>query len=843
MVPTQAVETAPVESAMDLALSVSEVSKQFPGVRALSGVSLEVRRGEVHGVLGENGAGKSTLMAIISGVLEADEGSVSIGGKLLDHANPELARELGVAIVRQEPALLPDLSVAENLYLAMKPAQRPRVDRITAWAKEQLAMWSDDVPVDVNDRVESLRPQQRFIVEICRALSQDPDVLILDEPTEHLVREEAEILFGHIRDYAARGKAVVYISHRIPDVCAISHRISILRNGRPAGSFNTNELTEDEIVSLIIGRDLEAYFPSKEVAPQSSQGALELHGFQTNGVEPVSTVFEPGTIVGLAGMDGNGQRQFLRALAGLEKSSGSLSVGARTIPNHSMHTAAKARFAYLAGDRAREGILPTLSVRENIVFRNLRRVSTLGWVKRRGERAFSDGVIGDFNVKTPSGEAPIEALSGGNQQKTLIGGALASEPAVFLVDEPTQGVDIGARSEIYRLLREAANAGAVVIVLSSDAAELAGIANRVLVFARGRIVEELVGDDITEHGITASALNAASSPEHVRAAVEQEARKRSFLAGDGAPPIVGAALLIIVAVIGTMANSQFIGPYNLSGVLTLAAVLGFVACGQLLVLLTGGIDLSVGPVSGLVVVISSFYLVDGATGGQQATGWILMFGAALFAGVCNWLIIDFAKINPIIATLITYMGIQGISSALRPTPGGAVSPTIMDSVAVALGPIPVVFIIACVIAVVADVLLRRSRPGVALRAVGSDERTARMNGLSPRFVRFCAYVGSSGFAALAGVVLMSQTGTGDSTLGVSLTLVSITAAVIGGASVFGARGSFIGAIVGAVLVQAVNALTVFLGLSPDYQYYLTGVLTLGAVTLFSLARQRAKASS
>jgi ribose transport system ATP-binding protein len=827
------------EPAVQDALVLENVTRTFPGVRALDSVDLRVRYGEVHGVLGENGAGKSTLMAIASGALAADSGEVTVAGRLLVDADPLAARSAGLAIVRQEPALLPDLTVSENLYLAVTEDRRPPAHLIEAWATEQLRLWSDDVGVRPGDRVEQLPPQQRFIVEICRALSQDPDVLVLDEPTEHLLRDEVDILFRHVRERTARGKAVVYISHRINEVKQITDRITVLRNGRTTGTFDSANLDEEQIVSLIIGRDLDVYFPEKRRTGADARPALTLTGFATRGVEHLDLTVHHGEIVGLAGIDGNGQRELLRSLGGLQRSSGTVEVGGRSQRQWSVSTASARGVVFLSGDRRNEGIFSGLTVRENIAFRNLPRLAVGGFIFDGRESEFVGGVIDRYNVKTPSGETPIESLSGGNQQKALIGAALSAEPTVLLVDEPTQGVEIGARSEIYALMRAAADRGAAVLMLSSDSAELAGVADRVLVFSRGQVVTELTGDDVTERSITGAALT--STTVRSREALSGAGRFAAWLAGDRAPVAVVSALIAVLFVVGAFANDRFIGYYNISGILALTVTLGFVAMGQVLVLLTGGIDISVGPVVGLVVNVASFYLIDGAPAESLAVGWLLMFGAALTVGLINFVLIEFVRLSPLIATLTTYMAVQGISFVLRPSPGGSISLAITDSIAASLGVVPIGLIALVLVGLVLGWGLGRSRPGIVIRAVGSDETSARVNGLNPRATRLVAYLGCSLFAAVGGVFFMAQTGIGDAAGGINFTLLSITAAVVGGASVFGGRGSFIGAILGAALVQVISALTVFLRLGSDAQYYIVAILTIGAVALYSVARRRAAA--
>lgn len=813
------------------ALRVEGVTKRFGPVVALEDVDLAVSYGEVHGLLGENGAGKSTLMAIVSGALRPSEGTIAIDGESIAELTPQVAKEHGIAIVRQEPALLPDLTVGENLYLAASPHQRPPLAGLYAWAEERLAFWGEKLSFGVHDRIEELRPQARFIVEICKALGQDPRVLILDEPTEHLVREEVELLFRHIRQIAGRGKAVVYISHRINEVKLIADRVTILRNGRSEGTFEARTVSEDRLVDLIIGRKLTAYFPAKPESGASGDVGLRLRGFSARGVAPLERDFLRGQIIGLAGIVDNGQRQLLRALAGLERSQGEARLG----DDGSRRAVRAGKVAYLTGDRLREGVLTGLSVRENISLRNLDRVSAMGWLSRVRELRFVREVVQAFAIKVANTESPIESLSGGNQQKALLGSVLVGQPDVILIEEPTQGVDIGARTEIYAMLRRAADSGAVVIILSSDSAELAGVADRVLVMSRGNVIDDLEGDRVTERAIIGAALGSDSERQRVASRSSGFVR---WLAGEWAPTTILATLTVLLCAIGSAVNTNFVGVQNVSGVLSLASILGLVACGQLLVLQTGGIDLSVGPLMGFVVIVASFYLVDGADPLAQTEGWLLMFGSALAVGALNWALIDVVRLSPIIATLITYMGIQGASFLLRPTPGGLVSGQIAGPIGANIGPLPVTFLVAVAIAVTLNIGLYRFRAGIALRAVGSREESARVTGLNPRLVRLAAYLGSSLLAGVAGIVLMTQNQTGDSSAGVEFTLLSISAAVVGGASVYGGRGSFIGALLGAVVVNVVGALIVFTNVPSAWQYYITGAITLGAVVLYSIARRR-----
>ncbi|WP_138998857.1 ATP-binding cassette domain-containing protein [Rhodococcus zopfii] len=834
--PREDVGTILTDAAPTIGLQLTGIGKSFPGVRALDDVSLSVRCGEIHGVVGENGAGKSTLMSVASGSLVPDQGTVLIGGQSLDPtAGPERSRELGLAIVRQEPALLPDLTVAENLYLGVPAHCRPAPTAIATWAQTVLRAWGESMDIEPGTRVASLVPRQRFVVEICRALAQKPTVLVLDEPSEHLVGDDVETLFSHVRALATAGTAVVYISHRIHEVKALSDRITVLRSGRTQGTHEATTLSEDDIVALIIGRELDALFPPKASADALGPIGLSLDKFTTAHVAPVTLEARAGEIIGLAGIEGNGQRDFLRALGGLQKHQGSVTVAGRAVRGSTR----RAGIAYVSGDRHNEGVLTGLSVGENISLRMLPQLRRAGVVSHRAERSFVSRIIDEYAVKTPSPQTPIESLSGGNQQKALLGGTLASTPRVLLIDEPTQGVDIGAKNEIYRVLRAAADAGAVVVVLSSDSLELAGLADRVLVFSRGHIVTELSGETVSEEQVTAAALKASTTREHKGTASSGVMR---WLATDSAPPtLVGAGVIALTAA-ATIANAVFLGPKNIAFVLTLAAVVAVVAVGQLLTLITGGIDLSVGPLMGFSAILASFYLVDGTSLPLQALGWGLLLAVPLLVGLINWLLVDVVRLYPMIATLVTYMALQGLSLVLRPVPDGLISDRVLAPFNARIGPVPLTFLAAVVITLMVGYALAKTAWGIRLRAVGSAPDRAALNGIDPRALRLTAYLGCSFLAGLAGILLMSQIGSGDATAGVTYTLTSITAAVVGGASVFGGRGTAIGALLGAVLIQVLNSVTTFLHLGADWPYYLLGGMTIGAVVLYSRSRLSAAAS-
>ncbi|MCD4850627.1 ATP-binding cassette domain-containing protein [Arthrobacter sp. AK01] len=821
------------QAAAPRGLVIEDVSKGFPGVQALSHVSFDVRPGEVHGLVGENGAGKSTLMAIASGTLLPDSGSVIINGETLAGAGPDHARDLGLAIVYQHPALMPDLTISENLYMGVPRHARPSATQLDSWARSRLQAWDESIGLKPTDRVAALVPEEKFIVEISKALAPGPSILILDEPTEHLSTDDVQRLFANIRELKDAGCAIVYISHRVREVREIADRLTVLRDGKTQGTYQATELDESQVINLIVGRPLETTFPSKPALDDAAPVILGVENLTGSGFNDVSFNLRKGEIIGLAGIQGNGQRELMRALAGLQKSHGQVSLAGENISTRTPTKARAAGVAYVPADRHHEGIVSGLSVRENLSMRSLTSFATAGIVSKGREFKAARDDIARFRIKTPSTETNIGLLSGGNQQKAVIASALASNPKVLLTDEPSQGVDVGARSEIYQLLRAATAQGTAVIVVSSDALELAGLCDRVIVFSRGRAVADIAQEDVSERAITGAMLTATS--ERIRP--QRASRLVTSLAGNTAPLVSVSIAILVLAVVAASVNGAFLSSVGVGSMLALATTLSLVAFGQLLVMSIGGIDLSVGPLMGTLVVIGSFFFTNGSSPPNQALGWVAFFATALAVGFVNWVLSDLVKMGAVIATLATFTALQGLSLTLRPVPGGLISANLIATITTRWGPIPVLFVIAVLIALIAEYALRRTLFGMSLRGIGSKRESARIVGVKPLKTHLIAHLGCSFFAALAAIPLMARVGVGDASAGSTYTLISIAAIVIGGASIFGGRGSFIGALLGALLIVQLNAVTTYLHLDQSWSQFLLGGMMIAAVAVYSRSRE------
>lgn len=816
-------------------LILSNISKSFAGVAALQDVSLEVEAGEIHALLGENGAGKSTLMNIASGTLRADSGIIEICGQSITSLTPHQATALGLAIVHQHPAVLPDLTIEENIRISV-PDEMLQADGNPAATMRRIL---DDFgfTVSIKDRVENLSIAQQHLLDLAKAFAMNPKVLILDEPTAPLGKESVEILFNRIKKIAAAGTAVVYITHRLAEVRELANRVTVLRDGKWRGLKEIASISDDEIMTLIVGRELESTFPPKHGITETDQQFFKVANISGTDFQDVTLKANRGEIIGIAGVVGNGQSQLLRAIAGLDKFSGTVEVNGQVTSSKKLLNKA----AYLPSDRHGEGLMMSLSVRENASVNALNKLTSGIFVSRKKEINTVYESLKSIDVKAPSMDAEVSALSGGNQQKIVMSRSLLAEPILIIADEPTQGVDVGARAEIYRILRDTAEAGIPVVVNSSDSKELEGLCDRVYVMSRGHIVSTLEGDEITETNMVAAAIGSTrlkTSAENL--VTDKELRRRRILHSDFLPPSVLMGMIVLLGLYIFSKNNLYFGSYNINAVLGLGTGLGFIALGQTIVLMTGGIDLSVGPASGVLLVVGSFFINDEKSIVTMAFGFLLIFICAILIGVINGSLIRFAHFTPVAGTLTVYIALIGIGFLLRPAPGGYFNATFTELLLGKIGAIPYTFIILVLAAVVFEVLVRRTSWGVRLRATGSNEESARRLGVNIDRTIIGAYVASALFAAVGAIIIMGLIGLGDPAQGTTYTLQSITAVVLGGTSLLGGRGSFIGSLLGAVLmVQVLNA-CVFLDLSQSWQYLFQGLLIVFAAISYTLTRSGGK---
>ena len=490
-------------------LSLIGISKRFGPVQANADITIECLAGEIHALLGENGSGKSTLLSVASGSLAPDSGTVEIAGERLPSASPRAAMQLGVGMAYQHLTAVAGLTVAENLYLGAPDHVRPAYRHMYQWATEKIHQYELDIAATA--RIESLSAAEQQMLEVVSALLPQPKVLLLDEPTTALGHEDVQRLHALIRNLAANGMAVVYVSHRLPEVLDVANRITVLRDGVSQGTYAAATMSESEVVAMMIGRPLETAFPTIADAPPG-EVLLQVSQLRGRRFGPIDLELRRGEIVGIAGAEGNGQVQLLRALAGVEPSYGTVTCAGKRVHLTTPPGAIRAGIILLSADRKRESIFTALSVRANATLQVLRKYARLGFVTRKRERAPVNDLVARLRLKAASIEQPTQYLSGGNQQKVaLMRPFLRGDLNVILADEPTQGVDVGARLDIYHALRDKAAEGTTVLVKSTDAIELAGICDRVVVMSRGVIVDEIQRADLEERRIIAAIIGQGSA--------------------------------------------------------------------------------------------------------------------------------------------------------------------------------------------------------------------------------------------------------------------------------------------------------------------------------------------
>ncbi|MGQ9887647.1 MAG: sugar ABC transporter ATP-binding protein [Aggregatilineales bacterium] len=494
---------------MSPVLQLENITKNFPGVKALDNVRFEVCAGEVHALLGENGAGKSTLIKIISGVYRPDSGTIMVDGTPVQINNPREAQARGIATIYQELLLYPELTVAENIFMGHAP--RTRSGAID-WA--EMSRRAEDIlaslnihDLDVRRKVGTLTVGNRQRVEIAKALSQQARILIMDEPTAALTEADVVRLFDIVRLLRSRGVGVIYISHRLEEVFELADRVTVLRDGQYVDTRPVAETTRDDLINMMVGRTIDNLFP--KLPAEIGAPVLEVRELvrqpMTRGV---SFTLRAGEIVGLAGLVGSGRSEVAQAIFGIRPAeSGQVLLDGKPVRIKNPQQAMKLGIAYVPEDRSTQGLIRKMRVRENISLAVLRQLSAYGFIDPRKELKLARDSIQRFNIRAYSPEQIVNKLSGGNQQKVVVSKWLAGRPRVLIMDEPTRGIDVGAKAEIHRLMSELAQRGLAILMISSELPEILGMSDRVLVMRGGRIVAEYQREEATQEQIVAAMMS------------------------------------------------------------------------------------------------------------------------------------------------------------------------------------------------------------------------------------------------------------------------------------------------------------------------------------------------
>jgi ABC-type sugar transport system ATPase subunit len=480
-------------------ITFQNICKRFPGVLALDGVSFEIERGSCHALIGENGAGKSTLGKILAGVYTADEGQVLLDGQPIHAPTPLAARHLGIAMVHQELAFCPNLTVAENLCLGDLPGRMGWLNR-TRMREQARAMLAEiDVHLDVDLPISRLSTGQEQLVQIAAALGTKAKIIVMDEPTSSLSVKESENLFQLLARLKQRGITIIYVSHRMEEIFRLCDHITVLRDGRHVATEKISDTNPDRVIQQMVGREVKQYTSQHLQRPLGDE-LLRVENLSSPGkFSNVSFTLRAGEILGFAGLIGAGRSEVAQAIFGLDPAAtGRVVVRGQELPLHSVNAALAAGIGLLPEDRKRLGLVLSMNCRENTSLTILSRLSNLGFVKRKSERTLVQRYVDKLRVKTPSMDAPIAGLSGGNQQKIALAKWLARECGVLIVDEPTRGVDVGAKAEIHHLLDELACSGLALLVISSELPEVMNLSRRVVVMRQGAVAGELARADLSQ---------------------------------------------------------------------------------------------------------------------------------------------------------------------------------------------------------------------------------------------------------------------------------------------------------------------------------------------------------
>ncbi|HEY3039424.1 MAG TPA: sugar ABC transporter ATP-binding protein [Pyrinomonadaceae bacterium] len=482
------------------------IRKTFPGVVALDDVDFDLRRGEVHILLGENGAGKSTLMKILSGAYQKSAGQIVFDGQDVEIKNPKHALTLGISTIYQEFNLIPHLSAGENIFLGREPRWFGLIDQRAIFQAATRALKGLGLTLDPHKLIKELKVAEQQMIEVAKALSLDARILIMDEPTAALTEHEIKELFAIIRSLRDKGVSIVYISHRMEELFEIGDRVTVLRDGRTVGTYDVREMSKSELIRLMVNRELTELFPKEraELGPE----VLRVEGLNTQGgLKDISFSLRKGEVLGIAGLLGAGRTELARAIFGLDKiASGTISINGSPQRIGSPRAAINSGIGFLTEDRKSQGLVLPLSVKENLCLASVDKFSTWGLMNAQEEQQAADRYVKDLRIKTPSLNQKVVYLSGGNQQKVVLSKWLCCKSEVFIFDEPTRGVDVGAKAEIYQLMNRLTASGVAIIMISSEMLEVLGMSDRILVMRGGRITGEFSAAEATQERVLQCAL-------------------------------------------------------------------------------------------------------------------------------------------------------------------------------------------------------------------------------------------------------------------------------------------------------------------------------------------------
>ena len=810
----------------DIFFGFKGISKQLSGVNALEDVEMELRPGQIHGLVGENGAGKSTLVNIATGVLQPDAGEIFVDGQAVEMGSPMISAGHGIIAVHQEADLFEELSLAENMLLerGLVLNKLGLIDWKSTYEEADIELGLMQESLDVRQLAGRFSIGKRVIAEIAAAVSRKPRVLFLDEPTASLTDAESKRIFEQIAMLKQTGVSIVYISHRLEEVLEICDCITVLRDGKNVTTEPVEAFDMDQLVSLMVGREAETFYSREHTRVGEVVFELKELSCPDKKFKDVSFNIRAGEIVGMYGLVGSGRSEVARAIFGLEKHTGVATLNGNELRINNPTQATEAGLAYVSEDRLTEGIFANHSCTSNVTSAILRRISKVGVISSAMENEATCEVVESFAVRLDEHSQAINTLSGGNQQKIILGRWLQTRPEVLILDEPTRGVDVGSKVEIHRLIDKLAADGMAILLISSELPEVMRMSDRVLVMCQGKLTGQFDPTKEDEDAVASAAFPKADE-KHFRHLTKEHGKRNTLLQFRELGIFTALALLVLFMSI--MRPGEFTTVKNIIDVLTSASILSVGAAGMTLVIITGGIDISVGSLLGLVGAVAGLAAMHGV---PPTFCLLIALGLAMALAAINSILSTIGKIHPIIVTLAGISVYRGIM--LQVTGGYEVNPlpdgyrAMTDSMWLS---VPGVLWFALVVLILNWLFISRTLTGRRLLAVGNSVKAAELIGLSPWKLRLIAFLIMGALVGLASVMWGGYYGKIQSNTGLGWELQVIAAAVIGGCSIMGGKGTALGTFLGAVLIALIYNMLVILKISSYWQNLFVGVLIILAV--------------
>lgn len=795
-------------------VEIRELSKQFGGSRALSGVTFTIGKGEVHAVCGENGAGKSTLNRILAGQIEPSSGSVDFDGQPLVFGRVREAEKRGIVIVHQETTVIPHLNATENIFLGRELKSGLLLNRkaMQARAAEIMARLGENI--DLTMPTLELPLAQRQMVGIARAIAHECRLLILDEPTASLSARETDALFSVIASLRSDGVSVLYVSHRLAEIERICSVVTVLRDGQHVVTAPVEELGRQGIVKAMVGRDL---VDGSRVSTATTEPVLEVVGLTRLGeFESVSLDVRKGEVVVLTGLIGAGRTELVRSLVGLtQPDSGQIKLDGVTVNWKSSQSAFQAGMAYVPEDRKEEGLWLPESIEQNLV----NPTQLPGWISKEAEAEAANSAVATFGVKCASIDAPVSSLSGGNQQKVLLARWIETRPKLLILDEPTRGVDVGAKEEIYAEIESLAKSGVGILCVSSDLPEVLRLADQVVVMSEGKVAGQLDRSSATEESILELALP-QELQKRTEVASQKQVRVEYWLVG----------LILALFAYTALKNPNFLATKNLADMMVKIAPTLIVGVGLTFVILAREIDISVGSLLGISAATMGLVSSADRAGLPGWIGVVAALGVGGAVGLINGVLVAYARIPSIIVTLGMLTILRGVTEQLL---GGNwvehLPPTLRS-----LGTSGAIIWVSLLVLGLGWVLLNRTAFGRQVVAIGSDPEASHRIGLSHARLQLSVFALTGVLTAVAAVFSSTQLQVIESGFGSGFEIAAVGAVVVGGTSIRGGRGNVWGTALGALLLGTFGTVLTFLQLGDravSFERAFQGLLILASVLL------------